>query len=355
MKPHDNRAWLLMLPAGAIMLTVGVVPLISVFNYSFHDIFTLQNLHWVGLDWYTELIRSDRFWGSLGRSLLFSGIVLSVQLPLGIWIALVLNSIMFLAETVAGVMSHSTGLIADGLNMLADATAYAIALVAAARDGAIAIVEERYGGGFKAEARPHDGGTGVFSTAFSTTTNNTFSGNGGDGMVAARLLHAWGAQPTVWLSHDPAALRGAAAHHLRSLQALAVPLVLPSGEIPTLPDSDLLIDALLGFGLSGAPTGTAARLIEAANGHAAPTLAVDLPSGLDARTGEPYAPCIRATGTLTLALPKTGLLAPVARPFVGDLAVADIGVPAAAYAHLGVEVPPLFGQASIVRVMDGEG
>ncbi|MFN8594156.1 MAG: NAD(P)H-hydrate epimerase [Thermomicrobiales bacterium] len=180
-------------------------------------------------------------------------------------------------------------------------------------------------------------------------------GNGGDGMVAARLLHAWGAQPTVWLSHDPAALRGAAAHHLRSLQALAVPLVLPSGEIPTLPDSDLLIDALLGFGLSGAPTGTAARLIEAANSHAAPTLAVDLPSGLDARTGEPYAPCIRATGTLTLALPKTGLLAPVARPFVGDLAVADIGVPAAAYAHLGVEVPPLFGQASIVRVMDGEG
>jgi glycerol transport system permease protein len=91
MKPHDNRAWLLMLPAGLIMVMVGLVPLISVFNYSFHDIFTLQNLHWVGLDWYSELIRSSRFWGSLLRSLLFSAIVLSVQLPLGIWIALLLT------------------------------------------------------------------------------------------------------------------------------------------------------------------------------------------------------------------------------------------------------------------------
>lgn len=75
------------------MLTVGVVPLVSVFNYSFHDIFTLQDLHWVGLDWYTEMIRSGRFWGSLARSLLFSALVLSVQLPLGIWIALVLTKV----------------------------------------------------------------------------------------------------------------------------------------------------------------------------------------------------------------------------------------------------------------------
>jgi len=91
MKPHDNRAWLMLLPAGLIMLVVGVVPLISVFNYSFHDIFSLQNVFWVGLDWYREIIRSDRFHGSLLRSLLFSGVVLSVQLPLGILIALALT------------------------------------------------------------------------------------------------------------------------------------------------------------------------------------------------------------------------------------------------------------------------
>lgn len=75
------------------MLVVGVVPLISVFNYSFHDIFTLQDLHWVGVDWYREIIRSDRFLGSLGRSLLFSGVVLSIQIPLGIAIALWLTGV----------------------------------------------------------------------------------------------------------------------------------------------------------------------------------------------------------------------------------------------------------------------
>lgn len=91
MKRHDNRAWLLLVPAGLIMLAVGVLPLVAVFNYSFHDIFTLQKLHWVGLDWYQETVRSERFHGSLLRSLLFSALVLSVQLPLGIAIALMLT------------------------------------------------------------------------------------------------------------------------------------------------------------------------------------------------------------------------------------------------------------------------
>lgn len=91
MKRPDNRAWLLLVPAGLIMLAVGVLPLIAVFNYSFHDIFTLQKLHWVGLDWYQEIVRSGRFHGSLLRSLLFSFLVLSVQLPLGISIALMLT------------------------------------------------------------------------------------------------------------------------------------------------------------------------------------------------------------------------------------------------------------------------
>lgn len=179
-------------------------------------------------------------------------------------------------------------------------------------------------------------------------------GNGGDGMVAARLLHAWGALPTVWLSHDAQALRGAAAHQFQSLVALGVPLIpLPESEQadpPTLPDADLIIDALLGFGLSGPPSGASTRLIDAANAHPAPILAVDLPSGLDAGSGTPYNPCIRADATLTLALPKTGLLTAAAGPFVGELAVADIGVPADAYARLGVTVGPLFSERSIVRV-----
>ncbi len=177
-------------------------------------------------------------------------------------------------------------------------------------------------------------------------------GNGGDGMVAARLLHAWGARPAVWLSQDRDRLSTAAAHQAHSLAALGLPLHPPpaTDEAIPLPPADLIIDALLGFGLSGPPSGPAAHLITAANAHPAPVLAVDLPSGLEAATGEPYAPCIRAAATLTLALPKTGLLAPIARPITGELAVADIGIPPQIYARIGVEVGPLFAQRS-TRVM----
>ncbi len=181
-------------------------------------------------------------------------------------------------------------------------------------------------------------------------------GNGGDGMVAARLLHTWGAKPTVWLSHDPGRLpvQGAAAHQLRSLHALDLSVHPPPAsnqdEALDLPDADVIIDALLGFGLAGPPSGAAARLIAAANAHSAPILAVDLPSGLDARTGIPFDPCIQAEATLTLALPKTGLLATAARSVVGELAVADIGIPPAVYARIGVSASALFGERSIVRM-----
>ena len=117
---------------------------------------------------------------------------------------------------------------------------------------------------------------------------------------------------------------------------------------PALPEADLVIDALLGFSLAGPPEGATAGLIAAANEHPAPILAVDLPSGLDATSGEISDPCIRAEATLTLALPKTGLLVPGAREVVGDLFVGDIGVPSAAYARIGVELGPLFAAAEIL-------
>jgi glycerol transport system permease protein len=91
MKPHDNRAWVLILPAAALMAFVGLVPLVAVFNFSFHDIFSLSQSHWVGGAWYQDIISSSRFHASLGRSLLFSAIVLAVQLPLGVAVALLLR------------------------------------------------------------------------------------------------------------------------------------------------------------------------------------------------------------------------------------------------------------------------
>ena len=90
MPPPDNRAWLLLLPTVILLLVIGILPLLAVVNYGFHDIFTLSDVHWVGLEWFADILGSDRFLASLGRSLLFSVLVLSIQVPLGIGVALLL-------------------------------------------------------------------------------------------------------------------------------------------------------------------------------------------------------------------------------------------------------------------------
>ncbi|ABD57023.1 carbohydrate ABC transporter permease [Jannaschia sp. CCS1] len=86
-RPHP---WMMLLPALAILVVVGVVPLLIVFHYSFYDIFTLQSRSWVGTQWYQDLLTSDRFYDSLARSLGFSALALSIQFPLGICIALMI-------------------------------------------------------------------------------------------------------------------------------------------------------------------------------------------------------------------------------------------------------------------------
>lgn len=77
-----------MIPALLLLGFVAVVPLVMVMNYSFHDIFTLESKVWVGSEWYREILGSLRFWETLGRSLLFSAIILIIEIPLGIAIAL---------------------------------------------------------------------------------------------------------------------------------------------------------------------------------------------------------------------------------------------------------------------------
>ena len=76
------------MPALMLLGFVAVMPLVMVVNYSFHDIFTLESKIWVGAEWYSELLRSRRFWETLGRSLLFSALILMIEIPLGISIAL---------------------------------------------------------------------------------------------------------------------------------------------------------------------------------------------------------------------------------------------------------------------------
>lgn len=174
-------------------------------------------------------------------------------------------------------------------------------------------------------------------------------GNGGDAMVAARLLHAWGASTSVILARPRGAFSGIAAHQLGILDRTGMPVDEPEG-IQALPGADLIIDGLLGFSLRGDPRGDLARLIAMANEHPAPVVAIDLPSGLEATSGRVAEPCIRAALTVTLALPKSGLME-AAQDLTGPIWVADIGVPPTVYDEVGASVPAdLYAESSLVRV-----
>lgn len=171
--------------------------------------------------------------------------------------------------------------------------------------------------------------------------------NSGGGMTAARRLHNWGANVTVVLSKPVDEIRGVPAHQLDILKRIKIPIVDSASPLPT---PSLILDAIIGYSLSGPPRGAAADLIRWANEQSAPILALDTPSGLDVTSGTARDPTIRASATLTLALPKQGLLNTEAKKYVGELYLADIGVPPELYANMGIVVPPLFAESDIIEV-----
>ena len=165
-------------------------------------------------------------------------------------------------------------------------------------------------------------------------------GNGGGGLVGARHLANRGCQVQVVLS-EPGRLTPVPAHQADIIGRMGIHIA----ERPPL--ADLVIDALIGYSLRGDPAGAAAELIAWANDQPVPVLALDTPSGLDLTTGAPGNPAIRATATLTLALPKAGLLD---APLVGELYLADISVPSLVYERMGIAVPGLFRQSTLLHL-----
>jgi NAD(P)H-hydrate epimerase len=167
-------------------------------------------------------------------------------------------------------------------------------------------------------------------------------GNGGGGLCAARHLANNGDDVRVVLDRDPESLTGAAATQMEILGATDVPVGTDADAIES---AGLLVDALVGYGLRGVLEGRAAYLVSAANRTGARTLSLDVPTGLDATTGERPGPSVDADRTLTLALPKTGL----ATGGVGDLSLADIGIPCGVYDRAGVKAyeQPFDGRNSI--------
>ncbi|MDY5954913.1 MAG: NAD(P)H-hydrate dehydratase [Kiritimatiellia bacterium] len=163
--------------------------------------------------------------------------------------------------------------------------------------------------------------------------------NGGDAFVAARCLHEDGFRPTVLVTTLPALLKDVAKRAWADMAALGVPChPLTSREswstdywfdASVYPRHAVLVDAILGTGTNGAARGVPAVAIEWINRHDrhCPVLSVDIPSGLDAGSGNALGAVVRADVTLTFTRPKTGFSNPSARLYLGHLDVVDIGIP----------------------------
>jgi len=175
-------------------------------------------------------------------------------------------------------------------------------------------------------------------------------GNGGGGLVCARNLSNWGFDVRVVTSRPASELWGVTALQFRISQRIGVPAEVAE-NLTELPEARLIVDTIIGYSLDGPPAGEAARLIRLANENPSRVLSLDIPSGVDATTGEVFDPSIAADATLTLALPKTAFKSEPALRAAGRLYLGDIGVPPSLYGELGIEAHPSpFVTSSIVRI-----
>lgn len=179
--------------------------------------------------------------------------------------------------------------------------------------------------------------------------------NGGDGFVATRHLNNRGVEVQVYIlcKVEEVASSPDAYTHLKVIQKMRIPIkeviteanakeVLSQLKIPPYPPLakggralagrgfkgfDLLVDALLGTGLTGKVREPYKTLIQGINSAGIPILSVDIPSGLDCDEGLPLGTAVKATKTVTFILPKKGFFKNQGPSYVGELAIADIGIP----------------------------
>lgn len=147
MKRRDPKAWFMVLPVLLLVAFSALIPLMTVVNYSVQDSFGNNQFFWVGLEWFVDIINSERFHAALGKQFLFTMIILAIEIPLGIWVALhmpakglarsvclVLMSLPLLipwnvvgtiwqifARTDIGLMGHSLSLLGVEFNYTQDA------------------------------------------------------------------------------------------------------------------------------------------------------------------------------------------------------------------------------------------
>jgi NAD(P)H-hydrate epimerase len=166
-------------------------------------------------------------------------------------------------------------------------------------------------------------------------------GNGGGGTVAARHLANRGGDITLTMSREP--LSGSVLDQQLGVYSRT------SGRVGDAPigATGLIVDALVGYGLEDAPRGPIAEMIASINEADAPVVSLDVPSGLDGDTGQAPGVAVTAQETLTLALPKPGLSAPE----VGELSLADLGIPVGVFRQIGVKPSPgIFRDGPVVHL-----
>lgn len=157
--------------------------------------------------------------------------------------------------------------------------------------------------------------------------------NGGDGFAVARHLENRRVVPVLIVVGDRAAIKGDAQTNLTVCERLGIPIydLRTSDDVETalahVADADLVVDAIFGTGLNRPPTGVHADVIRAIAELRIPVLAVDLPSGANASSGEPFEPCLQAEVTVTFAAPKVCHVFEPAASYCGEVIVADISIP----------------------------
>jgi NAD(P)H-hydrate epimerase len=163
--------------------------------------------------------------------------------------------------------------------------------------------------------------------------------NGGDGYVAARLLRQQGRSVRVVTSADPDRLRGDARINAERLPGDG-PVPLSGGALDGV---SVVVDAVLGTGSHGPPRDGAAAAIAAINAAAVPVVAADVPSGVDASTGEVPGDAVRAIATASFAAAMPGLWIHPGKAHAGEVVVVDIGVPARGFAAIAAPTIGLIG------------
>jgi NAD(P)H-hydrate epimerase len=168
--------------------------------------------------------------------------------------------------------------------------------------------------------------------------------NGGDGLVIARHILQRGGLPLVFLLVKPEKLNGDAAVNLEIVRHLEIPLFIidDPAKIKTLanslPDCDLIVDAIFGTGLTRKPGGHYAAAIETINAAGCPVVSVDLPSGLNSDTGRPVGATVRATLTATCGVAKPGLFIGDGAHHAGIVVIIDICLPPQALAETDLQI-----------------